>query len=88
QITQILEDIRVKNEQSMQAMSAVRVEVRSGVQKVEETSDAFQRIVSGARQVAEQIHDVSAVAEQLSASSEEIAASVAEMNYLSQATAS
>ncbi|SFB03528.1 Methyl-accepting chemotaxis protein (MCP) signalling domain-containing protein [Cohnella sp. OV330] len=88
QITQILEDIRIKNEQSMQAMSAVRVEVRWGVQKVEETSDVFHRIVSGARQVAEQIHDVSAVAEQLSASSEEIAASVAEMNHISQATAS
>lgn len=87
QITRILEDIRLKSEQSINAMSAVRTEVRSGVQKVVETSDAFKKIVSGARHVAEQIHDVSAVAEQLSASSEEIAASAAEMNHISQTTA-
>lgn len=72
---------------SIRAMSAVRMEVRSGVQKVEETSEVFQRIVSGSRHVADQIHAVSAVAAQMSASSEQVAASVAEMNHISQTTA-
>nr|WP_276510114.1 methyl-accepting chemotaxis protein [Paenibacillus qinlingensis] len=87
QINHILEDIRNKNEQSIRAMMDVRKEVSTGVQKVTETSDAFEKILFSARHVTEQIHDVSAVAEELSASSEEIAASVAEMNHVSQTTA-
>ncbi|MBC8081018.1 MAG: methyl-accepting chemotaxis protein [Gorillibacterium sp.] len=64
----------------------VAADVEQGFSVTMEARQAFAYIESSTQQIAEQIHDVSAITEQMSASAEEIAASVQEMASTSAET--
>lgn len=57
-------------------------EVEEGVRMSSEAEDALLQVTAAFREVAEQITDVSATAEQLSAGSEEVAAAVSSMAHI------
>lgn len=63
----------------------VAEDVEQGMSLALEASDAFIQIEQSTRHVGEQIHEVSAITEQMSASSAEVAASVQEMAAISRA---
>ncbi|WP_083675454.1 methyl-accepting chemotaxis protein [Paenibacillus borealis] len=63
----------------------VAEDVEQGMNLALEASDAFIQIEQSTRHVGEQIHEVSAITEQMSASSAEVAASVQEMAAISRA---
>ena len=64
----------------------VAADVEQGINVTMEARQAFGYIEASTKQIAEQIHDVSAITEQMSASAEEIAASVQEMASISGET--
>ncbi len=87
QIASLIEEIREETTQAVQAMNSGTVEVERGMKIATETGETFHEILAATQRVAQQIEDVSAVAEQLSAGSEEVAASVTESSRIAQASA-
>lgn len=63
----------------------VAADVEQGMNLTEDASRTFAQIETSTRHVGEQIHEVSAITEQMSASSAEVAASVQEMAIIAKA---
>lgn len=78
QIAGIVALIREDMQAAARAMGDGTREVGTGIAVVREAGEAFQLIVQAVAHVADQIQEVSAVAEQMSAGSEEVTASVVE----------
>lgn len=78
QISSLIEQIQADTKLAVSAMSEGTKEVATGSLIVHEAGEAFENILHAIEQVADQIRDVSSVAEQMSAGSEEITASVSE----------
>jgi methyl-accepting chemotaxis protein len=78
QISSLIEQIQQDTKLAVSAMGEGTREVATGSQIVHEAGESFQLILRAIEQVAEQIRDVSSIAEQMSAGSEEITASVTE----------
>lgn len=78
QISSLIEQIQKDTKLAVSAMGEGTKEVATGSQIVHEAGESFQLILLAIEQVADQIRDVSSVAEQMSAGSEEITASVSE----------
>lgn len=66
--------------------NGVSTDVALGIKVTNEAKEAFIRIEHSTTKISGQIHDISAVTEQMSAGAEEIAASVIEMSSISRAT--
>ncbi|ULO10031.1 methyl-accepting chemotaxis protein [Paenibacillus sp. 19GGS1-52] len=66
--------------------NGVSADVALGIKVTDEAKEAFIRIEHSTTKINGQIHDISAVTEQMSAGAEEIAASVIEISSISQAT--
>ncbi|WP_274365178.1 methyl-accepting chemotaxis protein [Paenibacillus thermotolerans] len=88
EISVIIKEIQHQVQLSIQSMEEVLKQVQVGLERVEQTSHTFSAIVGASRHVAVQIHEISAVSEQISAGAEQIAASVVEMMNISRTTAS
>lgn len=82
-ISEIIRNIQADTEHSIQAMVNVVAEVQAGTLDVNEAGEAFKQILAAELRVAEQIHEVSAISEQMSANSEEVSASVQEVQTIS-----
>ncbi|WP_162462941.1 methyl-accepting chemotaxis protein [Paenibacillus psychroresistens] len=86
QISELIEQIQIDTKLAVGAMSEGTREVAAGSQIVHEAGDSFHLILQAIEQVADQIRDVSSVAEQMSAGSEEITASVIESASIAKLT--
>jgi methyl-accepting chemotaxis protein len=87
EIARLIGDIQLETGQVMAAMNQGTAETEAGSVAVREAGLAFQRIVSAAQAVAEQIQEVSAATEQMTAGIQQVASSMDEMNRLAQEAA-
>ncbi|MGO4499194.1 methyl-accepting chemotaxis protein [Paenibacillus sp. 2RAB27] len=88
QIIGLIEQIQQGTQLAVEAMNEGTREVHTGIVVVHEAGEAFQLILQAIDQVADQIRDVSAVAEEMSAGSEQVTASVIESSNIAQQSAS
>jgi methyl-accepting chemotaxis protein len=86
-IEELIRKTQEDTEQSIQSMLNVVNEVQAGTMDVNEAGIAFKKILEAEMQVAEKIHDVSAISEQMSANAEEVSASVQEVQAISTQSA-
>lgn len=86
-IEELIRKTQEDTEHSIQSMLNVVKEVQEGTIDVNEAGDAFKKILEAEIQVAEQIHEVSAISEQMSANAEEVSASVQEVQVISAQSA-
>ncbi len=87
QIIELIEQIQQGTQLAVDAMNEGTREVHKGIVVVHEAGEAFQLILQAIDQVADQIRDVSAVAEEMSAGSEQVTASVIESANIAQQSA-
>ncbi|QOY34820.1 methyl-accepting chemotaxis protein [Anaerobacillus isosaccharinicus] len=86
-ISSVIHEIQAETSVAVKTMDNGTKEVEAGINVVEETGYAFERILGAIQNVSSQIQEVSATAEQMSASSEEVSASVDEMANVAVETA-
>jgi methyl-accepting chemotaxis protein len=86
-IQQMIGGIVQDTELVVHSMETGQMEAEAGRTIVQEASTAFTQIMVEVKQVAEQIHDVSVISQQMAAGSEEIAASVGEVTLIAHQTA-
>lgn len=86
QIAELIKEIQVNTYESVEAMQTVTKEVESGSIVVNDAGSAFNDILEHILQVADNIQDVSATAQTMSAYSEEVSASVLEVKATSSQT--
>lgn len=79
QIAALILSIQHDTTNVIQAISSNTKETAAGMEVVDETKEAFQKIMQSIDGVSTQLHDISAVTEQMSASIEEVTASTEEM---------
>lgn len=87
EVVDLVQMINAETTKVLTAMSKGQVEAQSGVQIIMQAEKAFCEIISSMEKVTEQISEVSAASEQLSASSDEVTVQMEEMSKLSQLTA-
>ncbi len=79
QIGLLIEEIRNNTTNAVDGMAKVSTEVQTTKEVAVAASHAFARILSEAKEIAEQIQEVSAAVEEMSASSEQVTAMVGSM---------
>lgn len=86
-VSGLTEAIRGEIGYAIDSMRKSEREVQAGVASIQETGEAFGRILQATRSVAAQAEEASAAAEEMSASSQEIAAALQQMERVSSTTA-
>lgn len=84
QIAEIIRSMREDVDRSVSSMVAATKEAEAGLAIVNEAGQAFESILLAAKNVADQIVDVSATSQEMAASSEEITATVEEISRISK----
>lgn len=87
QIAELIEHIRASIGHTTSSMEKNQQEVGAAVDAIEKTGETFSVILKATRSVVDQLQEASAAAQQMSASSEEVAASVLEIEQISIRTA-
>ncbi|UJF33479.1 methyl-accepting chemotaxis protein [Paenibacillus hexagrammi] len=88
QISELIQLIQQDTEQSVEVMHGVAQEVVQGIDVVTLAGQTFGGIVRSSQMVADEMQDVSAAVEQMSAGSEQVASSLQEMTGVSEGNAS
>ncbi|MCR8657478.1 methyl-accepting chemotaxis protein [Paenibacillus endoradicis] len=88
QISITIEEIRRNIGSAHESMNKGQSEVAAGVQSIDETGKAFERILEATRTVVDQVKESAAAVEQMSASSKQISDSVIEVEKVSLHSAS
>ena len=86
-ISKLVKQVQSDIEAAVQTTTVSIREFEQGVTVVERTGSAFDRIVNTALTVAEQAQEASAAAEELSANSEQVYATLQELNHIARRTA-
>ncbi|NOU92140.1 HAMP domain-containing protein [Paenibacillus sp. LMG 31456] len=87
-INSVISEMLAMIEKAGQVMNnKVTIEVDKGLLVTEKANQAFIEIARSANDTVSQIHDISAIAEEMSASSEQVASSVVEISTMSLASA-
>jgi methyl-accepting chemotaxis protein len=86
QITELIKEIQTETKRSVDEMNHVKQEVQAGIAITSETEQKFLLIVRSMGQVADQVQEMSATAEQISAGSQQVTASVIHMADISRQT--
>jgi len=86
-ISKLVQQVQSDIEAAVQTTTVSIREFEQGVTVVERTGSAFDRIVNTALTVAEQAQEASAAAEELSANSEQVYATLQELNHIARRTA-
>lgn len=84
QIAEIIANMREDVDRSVSGMAAAAKEAEAGLAVVDEAGRAFENILHAAKNVTDQIVDVSAASQEIAASSEEITATVEEISQISR----
>jgi len=87
QITELIKEIQNETEQTVQMMSMVKEEVKTGIDVTKETETNFAKIIASTKSVSKQIQEMSATSELISASSQQVTASIEQMANISKETA-
>jgi methyl-accepting chemotaxis protein len=87
QVAGLIEAIQTDIGNTIKTMHKGEEEVEAGVNGIHETGKALVRILNATRSVVDQVQEASAAAEEMSASSQQIAASLLEMERVSTQTA-
>lgn len=82
QINELVQQVQLEIAAASKSTSVSITEFEHGLDIIEQTGTAFERIVSSAQSVVGQIQEASATAEELSASSEQIYASLQELDRI------
>lgn len=86
EISSVINEIQEDTAMAVTTMNSGTKEVVEGIKIVEETSVAFEKILSSIQNVSTQTQEASATAEEMSASSEQVSASVDEMASIAKET--
>ncbi|WP_047151438.1 methyl-accepting chemotaxis protein [Aneurinibacillus tyrosinisolvens] len=86
QITNIITKIQSDTKISVDVMDQVKKEVGSGIDVAYETERNFTEILHSMKRVADQIQDMSAIAQQMSAGTEQVSASISHIAQVSRGT--
>ncbi len=84
QITQLIQSIQSDTVLTVDQMNTVSDDVNNGVRIIEDTGKAFKEILESAQGVASQVQEVSAVSEQIAASTEQVTVSFSEVNRITE----
>ncbi|QOV09708.1 methyl-accepting chemotaxis protein [Viridibacillus arvi] len=76
QISNLIKDIQLNMSRSTESMNHVKVEVQDGLNIVSKTDTSFKEIVSELEIMKEKVTDMAATVEEMSASAQEVAATV------------
>lgn len=88
QISMTIEEIRRNIGSAHESMSRGQREVAAGVQSIDESGQAFERILKATRTVVDQVKESAAAAEQMFVSSKQISESIIEVEQVSLHSAS
>ncbi|KEO84691.1 methyl-accepting chemotaxis protein [Tumebacillus flagellatus] len=88
QIEELIERMQEDTEDTVQTMDDVIQEVHSGIVAVDLAGEAFQRILTKSHLVAGQIREITSAAEQMTATTEQVASSSQESADIAHLTAS
>ncbi|MBH5318347.1 cache domain-containing protein [Paenibacillus sp. GSMTC-2017] len=83
QVSEMIEEIRSNISNAHHSMNKGQEEVAAGVQSIEQTGIAFEKILESTRTIVNQVQESSSAAHQMSASTEQMSASVIEVEQLS-----
>ncbi len=86
QITELIVEIQNEIREAVKAINSGSSEVQKGMGTVEKTGESFWAIFNAVDKVNHQIQEMSAIAEQMSAGSEEVAASVSALSNIAKDT--
>lgn len=86
EITTLISEIQKDTMTAVEAMVKGTAEVASGISFVEDAGKTFAKISDGIELVSEQVQEVSIVSEQMYSNSQQVTASVDEMNRIAQIT--
>lgn len=86
QVTKIIEKIQLHSKISIEAMNKVNNEAEVGIDIVEKTGTLFLDILAATKNVHVKIEDISYTSDQMSASSQEITASIAQIAEIAKNT--
>jgi methyl-accepting chemotaxis protein len=86
QISSLIQDIQQDMVRSNQSIEQVSLDVKGGLDIIQQTEGSFKEILESMEKVAAQIDDMAATAEEISASSEEVTATVAGITQISKDT--
>jgi len=87
QIASLIEVIQADTIKAVSTMDEITDEVESGVEDVNTAGAAFQRILQAAKQVANQVQEVTASSEEMSANAQIVAESVEQVTKIAQDSA-
>lgn len=87
QIASLIEVIQVDTVKAVGTMDEITDEVASGVEDVNTAGAAFQRILQAAKQVANQVQEVTASSQEMSANAQIVAESVEQVTQIAQDSA-
>ncbi|WP_027417611.1 methyl-accepting chemotaxis protein [Aneurinibacillus terranovensis] len=84
QIVELIQEIQRDTQRSVQAMSHVKNEVQVGMDVAYESEEKFNLILDSMKQITQQIQEISATAQHISAGSKQVASSVTEMTQIAK----
>lgn len=87
EISDLIEETRKDARKAVESMERVRDSVVDGIDKVQNSGETFESILSDITDMSGQIQDTSAVTEEMSAGSEEVLASVNEIAHIAEKNA-
>ncbi|TCP59446.1 methyl-accepting chemotaxis protein [Tumebacillus sp. BK434] len=87
QIAKLIEHIRTDTARAVLAMEKGSSEVQAGIGIVDEAGEAFQKILTAAQHVADQVADISSLSEEMSAGSVQVTTSVEELTRIARQSA-
>ncbi len=85
-ISDLIQTIQTETAKAAGSMNEVTREVQVGTEVVNVAGEAFERILLSAKQVADQIQEVTAASEEMSASTEQVSHSVEDMSRIAQSS--
>lgn len=86
-VADLIHAVQRDSESTASAMSQVNQEVQTGLQKVNHAGQSFTRILHGARQVSEQVNELTGITHQMSAQSIQVTSIIENMTVISEETA-
>ena len=84
EVANMIKAIQKEIEDSVDKIGSTALEASDGLRVVSEAGETFNKILCAAKNVADEIHGVSATSEEIAASSEEVAASILEISRISK----
>lgn len=86
-ISKLITKVQINTDQAVQSMDESKQNVQSGISVIHQVNEMFSTIMHVVENSSDQIQEMSAVSEQMSASTEEVTASVESMNHVAKQSA-